>query len=149
MMHLTRWIAAATATSALAVAGLTAAAPAANADSACPLTNACVFSYNSLANRPPTRIFISPNTVSSINKQVGADGGYVYNDGQAQQNADHLEAFARKPDGSRVKVCLHYGSSPTFSQGSATAAFLDSNWTVTSWYWRGECSTAENTWTPA
>jgi hypothetical protein len=153
MKHLTRWIAAATAGSALAVAGLTAAAPAANADSACPLTNACVFSYNSLPNRPPVRIFISPNTVSNINKTVGADGGYVYNDGQAQQGADHLQVFARKPDGSRVQACLHYGPSPVFRQQGtnteATAIFLDSSWTVTNWYWRGECTPAQNQWNPA
>jgi hypothetical protein len=143
MKHLTRKAAAAAASSVLALAGLTAIAPAAHAADTCPSGDLCVFSFSGDASRPTTRIYLTGGTHSGLSVNVGSGGGYAWNNGTHDPNHDHVELHATTPDGLHWKICLHYGTTPTFTRGSQTAATFMQGETLNSVTWRGECTTSD------
>jgi len=148
MKHLKRRAVAAAASSAVALAGLAAVAPAAHAvpaDAPCPNGDLCVYSYSSTPNHANPRIYADPNARSGLSVQVNTDGGYAWNNGNAEPGLDHVELYTRTQDGTNWKICLHYGRAPVFpGQGEVTAINLDSFEKVTRVQWRGEC--ADTTW---
>src|SRR5262245_28716335 len=139
------------AAAALAASGLVAAAPAAHAADPifCSSGYACVYNSDSSGARAGV-IYRNAGDTGSLgwSVRVGANGGYVWNNGYAYPGADHIElTTSLGPGRFGRQVCLHYGpfADDTHAQ-HPTALKLQANEYVTNWYWRGECTGNEDVW---
>ena len=113
------------------------AAPQAAAASTCSSGHACVVDYNG------TVLYRNAGNTGNIAVRV-PNAGYVWNNGYAQQGADHIQVYMRAPTGARFTMCLHYG--PKVDGNNPTIGRLLAGETVTSWRWRGECGANEDVW---
>jgi hypothetical protein len=138
---ITRHIAKVLAIATLALAGSTfAASGTAGAEVAadtCVRGEACVYSGSGA--------LLYSNAGNTGNIWVPAGGGYVVNRGVAYPGLDHIQ-LRTVWSGGRWTICLHYGSSPVFTQPDPTAGRLSGGEVVTGWTWRGECTGNEDYW---
>jgi hypothetical protein len=108
------------------------------ADPPCRAGNVCVI------NSAGDVLYQNGGNISGRNIRFGER---IWNNGNRQPRADHVTVVARRPDGTRYRMCLHYG--PLNLGGADPTAALLGDMAVTDWTWRGECQPDEDqVWEP-
>jgi hypothetical protein len=123
---------------ATAAVGATGAFAAGPSDPPCRPGSACV------VNSADDVLYQSAGNISGRNIRFG---DRIWNNGNRQPGFDHITVTAKRPDGSKYRMCLHYG--PLVVNSTNPTAAVLGDLAVTGWTWRGECGADEDqAWEP-